>query len=63
MNYIQCKIRKEDRNDIAWLQDKNLAVGKIVEIKRGEGVVDGGWEIIEMYGTSSLDKIKKDNYK
>lgn len=50
MMYVQCKLRKENAVDVAWIEDKKIEVGKIVEIKRPDGTFDPGWHIEATYG-------------
>jgi hypothetical protein len=63
MIHIQCDLRKNGYIQTAWIEDKNLEVGKTVELKFGEGIREGDWVIEKMYGRAELSEINKDSYK
>ena len=45
---FQCRLRKENREDVAWIEARGAKVGAVVEIKNGEER-DPGWEVLEVY--------------
>lgn len=65
MMYIQVDLQKGNMKDTAWIEDKKIEVGKVVEIKREDGVTDPGWLVTATYGRMTREEmlVKRDSYK
>lgn len=48
MQYVQAEIKKDNLTEVAWLEDKNLKVGNVVELKTDNGY-DPGWVVTNLY--------------
>lgn len=57
MMYIQVDLQKGNAKDTAWIEDKKIEVGKVVEIKREDGVTDPGWLVTATYSRMTRDQM------
>ena len=56
MNYTQCHIQKNNKNDVAWIPSKFAVIGKIIKIKF-DGLWNNGWKVINTYSSNSEDHV------
>lgn len=66
MNYVQCQLRKGNKIDVSWIEEKFAVVGK--QIKRKNESTDSwddGWIVDKTFGKVNEEHVKKmrDLYK
>lgn len=54
MLYVQCKLRKQDKTQIAWIPNKFAMVGAFVRLKNGDHW-EGGWEVVQTYASQNQE--------
>jgi len=55
--YTQCKITKENKHRIAWIPSRYAILETIIKI-RIDGLWKDGWQVAEVYGTSSKEHVE-----
>lgn len=55
--HMQCKLRRLDVEQVAWLPLKFARRGHVVQIQTAKGIWEDGWEVVETWGSprSSAD--------
>lgn len=62
MNFQQCKLKKENTFQVAFIPSKFAKVNKMLKIKENDIWTDG-WKVFEVYSTIVAEEMLPDSHK
>lgn len=61
MKYVQCRVKKGDAKQTAWIPQRDAKRGKIVQLQQESGEWNDGWEILAVgFKTKSSEELLSD---
>ena len=67
MNYLQCKLRKDNSETVSWIPEKHAFQNHIVKLKQDDGTWDDGWKVVDVWSValeeSVMNKRSRDHTK